>query len=159
MKKIILFFAILIVLPWKSHGQEKDCSFQFIDSVNVRYRALESNNLIDITLRLNRHTLFIDKVLNKPLYAPETKQIYQTHCADTIDYLFGCIKIIMSHPPIYDSDYVVFDCCDEMTISVFDSDNVCEFSYIHYRDAYFPFAYAELYSIIRHYLAMYKDLE
>lgn len=156
MKKIILILALIIVLPWKSHGQGKDCSYQIIDSVNVRYRALERDNLIDIALRLNRHTLFIDKVLNKPFYAPETQQIYQTHSTDTIDYLYSCIKIIMNNPPIYDSDYVVFDCCDEISITVFESDNVCEFSYIHYRDAYFPFAYAELYSIIRQFLAKYR---
>lgn len=159
MKKIIIIFAILIVLPWNSHGQGKDCLCQFVDSVYVRYRALEGDNLIDITLRLNRHTLSIDKVLNKPLNAPETKQIYQTHCTDTIDYLFGCIKIIMNTPPIYDSDYVVFDCCDEMSLSVFAGDNVCEFSYIHYRDSYFPFAYAELYSIIRQFLVQYRKVE
>lgn len=158
-KKYFLILALLIVLPWKSHGQGKNCSFRLIDSVNVRYRALERDNQIDITLRLNRHTLSIDKVLNKPLCASETKQIYKTHSTDTIDFIFDCIKIIMNTPPIYDSDYVAFDCCDEMTISVFENDTVCEFSYIHYRDAYFPFAYAELYSIIRQFLAKYREVD
>ena len=159
MKINILIFALIIVLPWKSQGQGIDCSHQFIDSVNVRYRALERDDLIDITLRLNRHTLSIDKVLNTPHYASEIKQIHQTHCTDTIDYLFDCIRIIINTPPIYDSDYVVFDCCDEMSLSVFVGDIVSEFSYIHYRDAYFPFAYAELYSFICHFLAKYRKIE
>lgn len=159
MKKIILIFAILVVLPWRSQGQGKDCTYQIIDSVNVRYRALERDNLIDITLRLNRHTLSIEKKQKEPLCASEAIQIHQTHCTDTIDYLFDCIKIIITTPPIYDSDYVVFDCCDEMSISVFESDSVCEFSYTHYRDAYFPFAYAELYCIIRQFLAKYGKEE
>lgn len=46
MKKIIIISAILIVLPWNSHCQGKDRLCQFVDSVYVRYRALEGDKSI-----------------------------------------------------------------------------------------------------------------
>ena len=159
MKKNIIISAFLIVLAWESHGQKNDCPCQYMDSINIHYRATEWDDLADVTLKLDRNTLSVYEVVNKPLYALETKQIYRTHNTDTIDYLFGCIKFVINNPPIYDSDYVVIDCCDEMSISIFGNDNVCEFSYVHYRDAYFPFAYAELYCVIRQFLAKYRRMD
>ena len=149
MKYKFLFLFFLIILSGKSHSQNKECSFHYIDSLKIRYWAIEGNNIIDITLKSDRYTLSINEDVSKVNYAPETIQIYKTHSTDTIDYLFTLTNLVLIYPPIIDPDIEIIDCCDEMSISIFEKEYVCEFSYHHYRFAYFPFAYTELYSFIR----------
>ena len=56
---------------------------------------------------------------------------------------------------ISSENIVIYDCCPSITISSYCQGNVWKQTYVLYAEAYFPFAYAELYSLIRYYIVKY----
>ena len=156
-----LFFAFFLFLTiGKIYGQKvfeqnsTHCSGDSIDSVYVNFVSIEEN-FLNVTLVADKWNLTLFKKKYNSHYLAEDILIYQTNSFDTIDYLFSRVRIILKNPPIYDSGIVVYDCCDGMTISVFEHNNKCDYQYTLYPRAYFPFAYTELYSYIRQIIAKY----
>ena len=153
MKGKLLFLVLIIVSAWKVYGQHDNYSAgNNIDSVRINYMSL--GEFLDVNMMLKK-----DVVLFVSNWGDRGMPIYQTNNYDTIDYLFNYINIIADNPPIIDSSMVANDCCDGMTIYIYKDNNVCEKTYIHYSEAYFPFAYTELYSLIRQILAKYWKRE
>ncbi len=150
----LLVFLLLSIPNGILHGQEySNCQGISFDSVRVNFVSL-NENILDVSLVSNKHTLSLFGTGAPPRF--ENVLIYQTHAYDTIDYLFSRIKIILENPPITDTSVIINDCCHGMDISVFDElGKTCERTYTHYPTAYFPFAYAELYSLIRQWIVKY----
>ena len=137
------------------YGQHNSCRGDSIDSVLVRFASLGKNH-VDIALMSDKWTLsFLQKVYNPYRQDIDTLLIYQTHNYDTIDYVFNLIRIIISNQPFADSLYV--SDCDGMIISVFENNTICEYMYHHFLWSYFPFAYTELYCLIRQVLTKYGE--
>ena len=107
----------------------------------------------------DRHTLSLFKTEHPPLRLSENVLIYQTHSHDTIDHLFSRIRIILDNPPIYDTSAIIHGYGDGMTVVAFSGGDVKEETYIHHSESYFPFAYAELYCLIRQFIAKYLRKE
>lgn len=164
MKHYLLFAFFLFLVIGESSGQKvyeqnnSHCSGESIDSVYVNFVSL-GEDFLNVTLVADKWNLSFFKKKYNSHFLTEDTLIYQTHAFDTIDYLFSRIRIIINNPPIYDSDFVVYDCCDGINISVFEHNNKCEYKYTLYPKAYFPFAYAEIYSLIRQILAKYWQKE
>lgn len=157
MKNKLSTLILLFIQPWLFCGLGNECMAQSIDSVHVTFNSLETG-LLRVHLMSDRHTLSFFKEEYPPLRHFENLLIYQTHSYDTIDYLFSRIDIILDNPPIYDTSEIInstYHCCPGMSIKVFCNGNAREEIYTHYSGAYFPFAYAELYSFIRQILAKY----
>jgi len=154
MKKLLIFFLLVAILPWKHNGLGNNCKAQPIDSIHVTFVSLGEGPL-ELHLVSDRYTLSLFKTEYPPLRLSENVLIYQTHSYDTIDLLFSRTKIILDNPPIYDTTAIIYGYGDGMTIEVFSGGDVKEETYIHYSTAYFPFAYAELYSLIRQIFAKY----
>ena len=148
-----LFLLILFVFPvGMLYGQNKgNCSSNSIDSVHVRFESLYED-FLDVSFVSDKHTLSLFKTEITP---SPNKLVYRTNNYDTIDYLFSRIRIIMNNPPIWDSNIVIYDCCPSINISSYCQGNVWKQTYVLYAEAYFPFAYAELYSLIRYYIVKY----
>lgn len=147
-----LLLLFILFIPIGEINGQNEC-FRLggnIDSVQVNFISL--GEYLDINVMLKRDAIsFVSEWGEFP-----NEQIYQTHSYDTIDYLFSRIKKILDNPPIYDTSAIINDCCHGMTFNVFSHGNVLKKTYIHYSEAYFPFAYAELYSLIRQILVKYR---
>ncbi len=154
MNNKLLIVVLLVILPWGGFGLRNNCMAQSIDSIHVTFTSLGEGPL-EIHLMSDRHTLSLFKTEHTPLRLSENVLIYQTHSHDTIDHLFSRIKIILDNPPIYDTSAIIHGYGDGMTVVAFSGGDVKEETYIHNSVAYFPFAYAELYSFIRQIFAKY----
>lgn len=154
MNNKLLILVLLAILPWKVHGLRNNCMAQSIDSVHVTFGSLGAEPL-EIHLISDKYTLSLYKTEYPPLRHSENVLIYQTHSYDTIDYLFSRIKLILDIPPIFDTTVIIYDCCHGMDFTIFENGEVCKQSYTHYPTTYFPFAYAELYSLIRQLIVKY----
>lgn len=159
MKHKLMFLSILFigVLHTESYGQENKCACKSFDSVRVEYYSLEEGPLfVTLSLNDNKVSLFKEDVDNPLNRFTKNILIYKTHRTDTIDYLSSWIKTILDNPPIYDTTYEILGYGQGMYITIFENNETCRYKYIHYWDALFPFAYAELYSFIRQKLALYN---
>lgn len=154
MNNKLLIVIFLHILLWGFLGLRNNCLAQSIDSVHVSFVSLGEGPL-RIHLISDKYTLSLFKTEYPPLRRSENILIYQTHDYDTIDYLFSRIRFVLENPPIYDSSAIVYGYGDGMTVEAFSGGNMKRETYTHYTGAYFPFAYAELYSLIRQILAKY----
>lgn len=154
MNNKLLIVVLLVISPWGGYGLRNNCMAQSIDSIHVTFVSLGEGPL-RIHLMSDRHTLSLFKTEYPHLHLSENVLIYQTHSCDTIDYLFSRMKIILDNPPIYDTSAIIYGYGDGMIVEVFSDGNVKEETYFHHSGAYFPFAYAELYSLIRQIIAKY----
>lgn len=149
-----LIIVLLAILSWGGFGLKNNCMAQSTDSIHVTFVSLGEGPL-KVHLISDRHTLSLFKTEYPYLHLPENVLIYQTHSYDTIDYLFSRIKVILNNPPIYDTSAIIYGYGEGMIVEVFSGGNVKEETYIHHSEAYYPFAYAELYSLIRQIIAKY----
>lgn len=154
MKNQLLIATILVSFSLQALGQEYRCQVQSIDSVRVHYSSFEGG-LTKATLSLDRSKLSFSQERKQSARRSEEVLIYQSKNYDTIDYLLGRISIIINNPPVFDTDIVIYDCCDNITIYVFGQGEMCEYKYENYATTYFPFAYAELYTFIRQHLVVF----
>ena len=154
MNNKLLIVVLLVFLPWEFYGLRNNCMAQSIDSIHVTFVSLGEGPL-RVHLILDKYTLSLFKTENPPLRRSENVLIYQTHSYDTIDYLFSRIRLILDNPPIYDTSAIIYGYGDGMIVEAFSDGNIRKETYIHYSRAYFPFAYAELYGLIRQLLAKY----
>ena len=150
---LILIIFLTIALPSETHGQ----MLKNVDSVHVNYWQFNGGHLINTTLAIERWTMsfYIEK--NQPLVRASNENVllYRTHKYKTIEEMFSYIDAIINNPPIYDTTFEIVDLGEGMTISVFENNEVREYRYSHYPDAYFPLAYIRLYCFIQQTIAKY----
>lgn len=149
MKSKIFFIFFIVASVWKAYGQNDYSHRNDIDSIRINYISL--GEFLDVNVILKKDiVLFVSNwgCTNGAL-------IYQTNSQDTIDYLYGHINTIADNPPIIDSSIIANDCCDGIIIYIYKGGNVCKKTYTNYAESYFPFAYAELYCLIRQFIAKY----
>lgn len=150
---LILIIVLTIALPSETHGQ----MLKNVDSVHVNYWSFNGGNIINATLTIERWTMsfYIEK--NQPLVRASNENVllYRTHKYKTIEDMLFNINAIITNPPIYDTTYEIVDLGEEMTISIFENNEVREYRYSNYPDAYFPFAYTRLYCFIQQTIAKY----
>ena len=142
--------CFIVASVWKAYGKNDYYSpGNDVDSIRINYISL--GEFLDVNVILKKDiVLFVSNwgCTNGAL-------VYQTNSQDTIDYLYGHINIIDDNPPIIDSSIIANDCCDGIIIYIYKGGNVCKKTYTNYAEAYFPFAYAELYCLIRQIIAKY----
>ena len=113
-----------------------------MDSVHVHYIAL-CEDFMDIRISVTSESISCYDVSNRKL-------MYKTHSKDTMSIIYDCVKILWNKDPVYDTlDNIIDDCRPGIRIIIYNGRNVSEKHYLHFYTALFPFAYAELYNIVK----------
>lgn len=123
-------------------GQQMKTITTDMDSVHVHYVSL-CEDFMEIRVSITNNSISYYDVGNRKL-------MYKTHNKDTLSIIYDCVKIIWNTDPVYDTiDNIIDDCRPGMRIVIFNGENLTEKQYQHFYTALFPFAYSELYNIIK----------
>lgn len=140
MKRNLIF--LLLFSPLISVSQITISSNKVIDSAHVNYISL-CNNILDINMSITSQRIIFYKTEGSQRFI-----LYQTSNKDTISVLSECIEMLFSTKPVYDTNQAIIDDCRPgMRITYYSGTDMYQKYYLHYYEALFPFAYAELYHI------------